>query len=121
MVDGKVRVDRVHVAIDCGRAINPGQVRQQMHGSVVEALGAALRAKITLDNGRAMQSSFGDYPVLRMHEVPEVVTHIVEIGSPLGGVGEPGIPPLAPALIGAIRSATGRFVRSLPLSDHQLA
>jgi isoquinoline 1-oxidoreductase beta subunit len=118
---GKVKVDRVHVAIDCGRAINPGQVRQQMHGSVVDALGAALNGRITLKNGRAEQSNFGDYPVLRMHEVPEVVTHIVEIGSPLGGVGEPGIPPTAPALIGAIQSATGRFVRSLPLSDHAFA
>jgi isoquinoline 1-oxidoreductase beta subunit len=121
MVDGKVRVDRVHVAIDCGRAINPGQIRQQMHGSVVEALGAALRAKITLGQGRAEQSNFGDYPVLRMHEVPQVVTQIVEIGSPLGGVGEPGVPPTAPALIAAIQAATGRFVRSLPLSDHNLA
>lgn len=121
MVDGKVQVDRVHVAIDCGRAINPGQVRQQMHGSVVEALGAALRAKITLKDGRAEQSSFGDYPVLRLHEIPAVVTEIVEIGSPLGGVGEPGVPPTAPALVAAIHSATGRFVRSLPLSDHGLA
>jgi isoquinoline 1-oxidoreductase subunit beta len=59
--------------------------------------------------------------VLRLHEVPEVVTHIVEIGSPLGGVGEPGIPPTAPALVAAIHSATGRFVRSLPLSGHDLA
>jgi isoquinoline 1-oxidoreductase beta subunit len=92
-----------------------------MHGSVVDALGAALNGRITLKNGRAEQSNFGDYPVLRMHEVPEVVTHIVEIGSPLGGVGEPGIPPTAPALIGAIQSATGRFVRSLPLSDHAFA
>jgi isoquinoline 1-oxidoreductase beta subunit len=121
MVDGKVRVERVHVAIDCGRAINPGQIRQQMHGCVVEGLGAALRAKITLKDGRAEQSNFADYPVLRMHEVPEVVTEIVEIGSPLGGVGEPGLPPVAPALVAAIQSATGSFVRSLPLSDHGLA
>jgi isoquinoline 1-oxidoreductase beta subunit len=121
VLEGKVQVERVHVAIDCGRAINPGQVRQQMHGSVVEALGAALRAKITLKDGRAEQSNFGDYPVLRMHEVPQVLTEIVEIGSPLGGVGEPGVPPTAPALVAAIQSATGRFVRSLPLSDHGLA
>lgn len=121
MVEGKVQVDRVHVAIDCGRAINPGQIRQQMHGGVVEALGAALRAKITLKDGRAEQSNFGDYTVLRLHEVPQVVTEIVEIGSPLGGVGEPGVPPTAPALVAAIHSATGRFVRSLPLSDHGLA
>ncbi|MGK6306496.1 molybdopterin cofactor-binding domain-containing protein [Variovorax sp. DT-64] len=121
MVDGKVRVERVHVAIDCGRAINPGQIRQQMHGCVVEGLGAALRAKVTLKDGRAEQSSFADYPVLRMHEIPEVLTEIVEIGSPLGGVGEPGLPPVAPALVAAIQSATGSFVRSLPLSDHGLA
>jgi isoquinoline 1-oxidoreductase beta subunit len=121
MVEGKVQVDRVHVAIDCGRAINPGQIRQQMHGCVVEGLGAALRAKITLKDGRAEQSNFADYPVLRMHEIPEVVTGIVEIGSPLGGVGEPGLPPVAPALIAAIQSATGSFVRSLPLSDHGMA
>ncbi len=120
MVDGKVKVDRVHVAIDCGRAINPGQVLQQMHGGVVDALGAALHAKITLKAGRAEQTNYGDYPVLRMHEIPQVVTEIVEIGSPLGGAGEPAVPPLAPALIAAVHSATGQFVRSLPLSDHQL-
>jgi isoquinoline 1-oxidoreductase beta subunit len=91
-----------------------------MHGCVSEGLGAALRAKITLKDGRAEQSNFGDYPVLRMHEVPEVITEIVEIGSPLGGVGEPGLPPVAPALVAAVQSATGSFVRSLPLSDHAL-
>jgi isoquinoline 1-oxidoreductase beta subunit len=121
MVDGMVKVDRVHVAIDCGRAINPSQVRQQMHGGVVDALGAAQRNKITLRDGRAEQASFADYPLLRMHEVPQVLTEIVEIGSPLGGAGEPAVPPLAPALIAAVQSATGSFVRSLPLADHNLA
>lgn len=121
MVDGRVRVEQVFVAIDCGRAVNPGQVRQQMHGSVVEALGAALRGKITVKDGRAEQTNFGDYPIPRIQEVPKVSTEIVEIGSPLGGVGEPGVPPLAPALIAAVAAATGRVVRSLPLADHGLA
>ncbi len=120
LLEGKVKVERVCVAIDCGRAINPGQVRQQMHGGVVGALSAALHDKITIREGRAEQATFGDYPLLRIHETPRVETDIVEIGSPLGGVGEPGVPPTAPALVGAIHAATGRFVRSLPLADHGL-
>ncbi|MBL8379959.1 MAG: xanthine dehydrogenase family protein molybdopterin-binding subunit [Burkholderiales bacterium] len=121
MQDGKPRVEQVFVAIDCGRAINPGQVRQQMHGSVADALGAALRGRVSIGEGRALQSNFGDYPLLRMAESPRVQTSIVEIGSPLGGVGEPGVPPLAPALVAALRSATGRTVRNLPLSEQGLA
>ncbi len=120
LLEGTVKVERVCVAIDCGRAINPGQVRQQMHGGVVGALSAALHDKITIREGRAEQATFGDYPLLRIHETPRVETDIVEIGSPLGGVGEPGVPPTAPALVGAIHAATGRFVRSLPLADHGL-
>lgn len=114
-VEGGVpRVARVHVAIDCGRAINPGQVEAQMQGSVVEALGAALRGQVTLADGRAQQSNFHDYPLLRIAEAPEVRVGIVEIGSPLGGVGEPGVPPLAPALAAALHAATGRRFRSMP-------
>ena len=120
LVDGKVKVERVCVAIDCGRAINPGQVEQQMHAGVIGGLSAALYGKITIQDGRAQQTNFGDYPLMRIHEAPKIHTDIVEIGSPLGGVGEPGVPPAAPALIAAIHSATGRFVRSLPLVDHNL-
>lgn len=121
LVEGKVKVERVCVAIDCGRAINPGQVEQQMHSGVIGGLSAALYGKITIQDGRAQQTNFGDYPLMRIHEAPKILTDIVEIGSPLGGVGEPGVPPVAPALIAAIHSATGAFVRSLPLVDHQLA
>jgi isoquinoline 1-oxidoreductase beta subunit len=121
LVDGKVKVERVCVAIDCGRAINPGQVEQQMHAGVIGGLSAALYGKITIQDGRAQQTNFGDYPLMRMHEAPKIHTDIVEIGSPLGGVGEPGVPPVAPALIAALHSATGQFVRSLPLVDHKLA
>jgi isoquinoline 1-oxidoreductase beta subunit len=118
---GKVQVTRVHAAIDCGRAINPGQVEQQIQGSVIEALGAALRVKVTIRDGRAEQSNFHDYPILRIDEVPQVDVGIVEIGSPLGGVGEPGVPPLAPALANALFAATRQRIRSLPLADHGLA
>ncbi|PAU76088.1 xanthine dehydrogenase family protein molybdopterin-binding subunit [Halomonas salipaludis] len=113
-----VHVERVYVAIDCGRAINPGQVEAQMQGSVVDALGAALNQKVTIRDGRAEQSNFHDYPLLRIGEEPSVSVSIVEIGSPLGGVGEPGIPPLAPALANALFVATRQRVRHLPLSDH---
>ncbi|MCR8959825.1 molybdopterin-dependent oxidoreductase [Variovorax sp. S2] len=119
--DGHVKVEKVHVAIDCGRAINPGQVESQMSGGVVDALSVALRAKITIKDGRAEQSSFGDYQILRMGEEPQVITHIVEIGSPLGGVGEPGVPPLAPALAAAASILSGKHVRRLPLADDGLA
>jgi hypothetical protein len=78
---GMPQVERVHVAIDCGRAINPGQVEAQMAGSVIEALGAALRGRITVAEGRSEQSNFHDYPLLRMDEVPEVRVAIVESGS----------------------------------------
>ncbi|MBD3894660.1 xanthine dehydrogenase family protein molybdopterin-binding subunit [Halomonas sp. ML-15] len=116
--DGDFHVDRVYVAIDCGRAINPGQVEAQMEGSVVDALGAALSQKVTIRDGRAEQSNFHDYALLRIGEAPAVSVDIVEIGSPLGGVGEPGIPPLAPALANALFAATQQRVRHLPLSDH---
>jgi isoquinoline 1-oxidoreductase subunit beta len=118
-MDGTMpRVERVHVAIDCGRAINPQQVEGQMAGSIVEALGAALRVKVTLANGRAEQSNFHDYPILRMDEMPRVEVAILDIGSPLGGVGEPAVPPLAPALTNALYAATQRRVRALPIADN---
>lgn len=116
--DEGIHVERVYVAIDCGRAINPGQVESQMEGSVVDALGAALRQKVTIRDGRAEQSNFHDYPLLRIGEAPSVAVSIVEIGSPLGGVGEPGIPPLAPALANALFAATRQRIRRLPLADH---
>jgi isoquinoline 1-oxidoreductase beta subunit len=118
LVNGQPKVERVHAAIDCGRAINPGQVETQIQGSVIEALGAALRVQITLKDGRAEQSNFSDYPILRIDEVPQITVSIVEIGSPLGGVGEPGVPPLAPALVNAIQAANGQRVRSLPALAH---
>jgi isoquinoline 1-oxidoreductase subunit beta len=118
MAGGQPKVLRVHAAIDCGRAINPGQVETQVQGSVIEALGAAMRVKLTLKDGRAEQSNFADYPIMRIDEVPIVNVAVVDTGSPLGGVGEPGVPPLAPALANALQAATGKRVRSLPIMDN---
>ena len=121
MEDGLVRVPKVYAAIDCGRAIHPGQVETQVQGAVIDALGPTLRAKITLERGAATQSNFTDYELVRMDEAPEVDVAIVETGAPLGGVGEPGVPPLAGAVCNAVFAATGRRIRSLPLTDHGLA
>ncbi len=116
--DEGIQVERVYAAIDCGRAINPGQVEAQIQGAVIDALGAAMRQKVTIRDGHAEQSNFHDYPLLRIGEAPAVMVSIVDIGSPLGGVGEPGIPPLAPALANALFAATQQRIRHLPLSDH---
>ena len=86
-----------------------------MTGSVVEGLAAALRHEVRIADGRAQPSNFHDYTPLRIDEVPEVEVAIVETGAPLGGVGEPGIPPVAPALVNAWFNATGERVRSLPI------
>ena len=113
-----VQVRRVFMAIDCGRAINPNSVVAQMQGSVIEGLGAAWRNRITVENGRAKEQNFDGYPVMRIHEVPpEVQVAIVDIGSPLGGAGEPGVPGIAPAVVNAIFAATGKRVRKLPFGE----
>ncbi|MEQ1719009.1 MAG: molybdopterin cofactor-binding domain-containing protein [Hyphomicrobium sp.] len=112
---GIVDVRRVFMAIDCGRAINPNSVVSQMQGSVIEGLGAALRNRITVENGRAKEQNFDTYAVMRINEVPpEIHVAIVEVGSPLGGAGEPGVPGIAPAVANAIFAATGKRVRTLP-------
>ncbi len=108
-------VAKVYVAIDCGRAINPDSVEAQMKGSVIEGLGAALRHEVPIADGRAQRSNFHDYTPLRIDEVPDIEVAIVNTGAPLGGVGEPGIPPVAPALVNAMFSATGKRVRRLPV------
>ena len=117
--DGAIRVPSVHLAIDCGRVINPDRVRAQMEGSIVWGLGIALHGEITAREGRIEQSNFHDYRVLRIHETPremaiELIEHPGEDPLPTG-VGEPGVPPVAPALANAIFAATGERRRELPL------
>jgi isoquinoline 1-oxidoreductase beta subunit len=114
--DGKVRVDDVVCAIDCGLVINPNGVRQQVEGGVIWGLSSALKGAITIRNGRVEQSSFADFDVLRLNETPRIETHIVgEEGPAPFGVGEPTVAPIIPALINAIHAATGKRVRRLPM------
>ena len=117
---GKPRVHRVVVAVDCGTVINPDVVRAQMEGGVGFALCAALHSEITIERGRAMQSNFDDYPLLRIDEMPHVEVHIVPSQQAPTGVGEPGVPPLAPAVANAVFQLTGQRVRRLPFARHVL-
>jgi isoquinoline 1-oxidoreductase subunit beta len=117
VVEGRVDLQRAFVAIDCGRAINPGQVTAQMEGGVIDGLGAALGQAITVQEGRAEQSNFYDYPLLTINRAPQVEVSIVEIGSALGGAGEPGLVPIAPALANVVFRASGQRLRSMPFKE----
>ena len=108
-------IHKVTVAVDCGLAVNPNVVRQQMEGAVAFGLTAALFGEVTLDKGVVQQSNFHNYPMLRMNQAPEVTVHIVPSTQAPTGVGEPGVPPVAPALANAIFAATGQRLRELPL------
>lgn len=115
LLDGQPRVHRVICAIDCGTVVNPGIVAQQMESSVVFALTAALYGKVDIHEGVVQQRNFPDYPMLRLAQSPLVQTHIVSSARSPGGVGEPGVPPLAPAVANALFALTGQRLRSLPL------
>ncbi len=115
---GSVRVHRVVSALDCGHVVNPLSVEMQTEGAVVFALTAALHGEITVKNGGVEQTNFDDYQMLRIADAPKVETVIVPSGDFWGGVGEPPVPPLAPALCNAIFAATGQRIRSLPLKNH---
>jgi isoquinoline 1-oxidoreductase beta subunit len=115
--DGTFSVDRVVCAVDCGIAVNPDVVRAQMEGGIGYGLSAALREQITLANGAVEQSNFTDYFPLRITDMPRVEVHIVASTAPPSGVGEPGLPPLAPAVANAIRAVTGKPIHRLPIGD----
>lgn len=119
--DGSVKVDRVIAVIDVGKVVNPDNVKNQVEGAIVMALGAATLPGITLENGRVVQSNFHDSPVPRINETPQIEVHVLADGGTMKGVGEPGIPPLAPALANAIFAATGIRIRKLPFDLNNLA
>ena len=112
---GQVRVQRVVCAIDCGMVVNPDTIVAQMESGIVFGLTAALKGEITIQGGRVVQSNFHDYPLLRLDEMPEIEVHIVKSSEHPGGVGEPGTPPIAPAVANAVFAATGKPVRRLPI------
>ena len=118
---GQVRVHRVVVAVDCGRAVNPDEVKAQMEGCVAYGLSAALKGAITIGEGRCQQSNFHDFEILRLPEMPVVEVHIVESTEKPTGTGEPGLPPLAAAVGNAIFAATGKRIRRLPVQPADLA
>ncbi|WP_255516445.1 xanthine dehydrogenase family protein molybdopterin-binding subunit [Luteimonas suaedae] len=113
--DGRIRVHRVVCAIDCGVAVNPDGVRAQMESGIVFGLGAALHGTLTLREGRVQESNYHDYRVLRLDEMPRVEVHIVPGTGKMGGAGEPGTPPIAPAVANAVFALTGQRLRELPL------
>jgi isoquinoline 1-oxidoreductase beta subunit len=118
---GKLRVARVFAVVDCGIAINPDVVRSQIEGGVIFGLSAALFEELTWTSGALQQSNYDDYRVLRIGEAPEIVIEILESpGTDIGGIGEVGVPPIAPAVTNAVFAASGARIRSLPLKKSNL-
>lgn len=118
VIDGKtLRVDRIVCAFDCGQQIAPDNIVSQLEGAAIFGLSAALFGKITIKDGAVVEGSFGDYPVLLMRSAPRIEVHLVSSDAPVGGVGEAGVPAIAPALCSAIHAATGRRIRALPIID----
>src|ERR1700745_2581826 len=115
MRNGKVRVERVVCAVDCGVPVNPDVIRAQMEGCIGFALGALYYGEIEVKNGRAVQRNFDAYKSLRMHEMPGGEVHIVPSTVAPAAVGEPGVPPLAPAVANALARLGGPRVRRLPI------
>ncbi|MCG8424149.1 MAG: xanthine dehydrogenase family protein molybdopterin-binding subunit [Proteobacteria bacterium] len=112
---GAVNVHRVVCAVDCGEVINPNTIEAQMESAIVYGLSAALYGQVRIENGRAVEGNFNTYQVLRMSEMPEIAVHIVAEGDPIGGIGEPGLPPIAPAVCNALYKLTGTRIRKLPI------
>jgi isoquinoline 1-oxidoreductase beta subunit len=113
-------VHRVVCAINCGLVINPDMVAAQMEGGVAWGLTAALKGGLTLEDGRVQQSNYDDHPIIRMEEMPVVEVHFVPSSAPPSGVGEMGVPPIAPAVLNALFNATGKRIRHLPLRPEDL-
>jgi isoquinoline 1-oxidoreductase beta subunit len=118
--DGQLRVHKVTCAIDCGRAINPDTVEQQVESGIIFGLTAAMYGEITIANGRVAQNNFPDYEMIRLAQSPEIQVVIVESGEALGGLGEPATPPIAAAVTNAVYILTGQRVRELPIKNHNL-
>jgi isoquinoline 1-oxidoreductase beta subunit len=118
--DGTLTIHRIVCVVDCGRVINPDMAEAQIEGGIVFALSAALGSEITIENGRAVQSNFHDYPILRFDEIPPIEITFVESEEPPQGVGEMGVPTTMPALLNAIYNLTGKRIRRIPIRAEDL-
>ncbi len=113
---GAITVHKVTCAVDCGPTVNPAIIKAQMMGGIIMGLSAALKEKIEIENGGIKSTNYADYQLLRMNEAPDVDVHIVKSTDKLGGIGEPGVPPVAPSVANAVFTATGTRVRRLPMN-----
>jgi isoquinoline 1-oxidoreductase beta subunit len=118
--DGRVKVHRVVAAVDCGMTVNPEIIRRQIESAIAYGLTAALYGRISFKDGKVEQGNFDTYPVLRINEMPKVEVYIVPSDQDPGGIGEPGLPALAPAVTSAIFAATGKRIRKLPIDASEL-
>lgn len=119
--DNRPRVHKVTCAVDCGRVVNPDTAEAQVQSAVIYGLTAALYGQITIEGGAVAQGNFPDYPMVKLAETPEIEVHFIDSGAPMGGLGEPGTPPVAPALANALFKLTGKRIRELPMSIHDLS
>ncbi|HRI69756.1 MAG TPA: xanthine dehydrogenase family protein molybdopterin-binding subunit [Polyangium sp.] len=117
---GKVKVDRVICAVDCGEIVHPGIVESQMESGIIYGLTAALKSSIKVEDGKSKQANFHNFKLIGMDEAPAIEVHIVPSGDAPGGTGEPGTPPIAPAVANAIFAATGKRIRHLPITPEDL-
>jgi isoquinoline 1-oxidoreductase beta subunit len=119
--DGRPRAHKVWSSVDCGQVVNPDGAAAQIMGGIIMALSTCVDEAITLDKGAVVQSNFHDYPILKLAEAPEVDVHFLESNASMGGLGEPGVPPTAPALANAIFAVTGKRIRQLPFRNQAKA
>ncbi len=117
---GSITIEKVYVAMDCGMTVNPDIIGQQVEGSIVMGLTAAIKSKISFEQGMAVEKNFDKFKMLRIHESPEVQLHIMDNEEAPGGVGEPALPPIAPALTNAIFDLTGKRIRTLPFDLNEI-
>ncbi len=116
IMDNQVKVHKVFCSVDCGQTVNPMTIRAQIQGSIIFGMGATLNSEMTVKNGRVNESNFDDYPVVRFDESPQIKVFILKNNEKPGGVGEPGLPPIAPAIANAVFAASGKRIRKLPNS-----
>lgn len=119
--DGNPKVHKVWAAVDCGQVVNSSNAEAQVAGGIVMGLSAAIGEEITIDKGAVVQSSFPDYPIMQMADAPEIFVEFLQSEAPIGGLGEPGLPPAAPALANALFAATGKRIRNMPFRTQAVA